>query len=87
MGLIRGLLTAPVAGPTRAGWWIIEQIVGAAEAEYYDEGRLIADLRHLAAEADAGQISEEEHAAAEAALLERLVEARAWRAGAVEETS
>jgi hypothetical protein len=87
MGLIRGLLTAPIALPARSGWWVIEQIVGAAEADLHDEGRLIAELRALAADADAGHISEEEHAAAEAVLLERLVEARAWRAGAVEETS
>jgi hypothetical protein len=85
MGLITGLLTAPVSGPARAGWWIIEQVVAAAEAEHYDENRLVAALRELAADADAGRISEEEHAVAEAALLERLVEARAWRAGAVEE--
>ena len=87
MGLIRGLLTAPITVPTRAGWWILEQIVGAAEADMYDEGRLVAELRELAAQVEAGQISEEEHAVAEAVLLERLVEARAWRAEAVEETS
>jgi hypothetical protein len=87
VGLIRGLLTAPVTVPSRAGWWILEQVVGTAEAEMYDEGRLIAQLRELAAELDAGHLSEEEHAVAETAVLERLVEARAWRAGSVEETS
>jgi hypothetical protein len=79
VGLIRGLLTLPVAGPAKAGWWVLEQVVGAAEADLYDEGRIIAELRNLAAEADAGRITEDEHAAAEAALLERLVEARARR--------
>jgi len=87
MGLIRGLLTAPVAGPARAGWWMIGQVVGAAEADMYDEGRLMAQLRELAHQVEAGHLSEDQHAVAEAAVLERLVEARAWRAGAVEETS
>jgi hypothetical protein len=79
VGLIRGLITAPVAGPARAGWWVLEQVIGAAEADLYDEGRITAELRALAAVADAGELSEQEHAAAEAALIDRLVEARARR--------
>jgi hypothetical protein len=71
------LLTLPVTGPIQAGWWVLEQIVGAAEAELYDEGKIRAQLRQLAADVDAGRLSEEEHALAEAALLERLIEARA----------
>jgi hypothetical protein len=85
VGLIRGLLTAPIAGPARAGWWVIEQVVGTAEAELYDEGAIVAQIRALAAEADAGRISEEEHAAAESELLARLVEARRRRADSNEE--
>jgi hypothetical protein len=79
VGLIRGLITAPVAGPARAGWWVLEQVIGAAEADLYDEGRITAELRALAAAADAGELTEQEHAAAEAALIDRLVEARARR--------
>jgi hypothetical protein len=86
VGLIRGLLTAPVVGPGRAGWWVLEQVIGQAEAELYDESRITADLRSLAAEADAGRITEQEHAVAEAALIDRLVEARARRAATTEET-
>jgi hypothetical protein len=62
VGLISGLLTLPITGPARAGWWILEQVIGAAEAELYDEDKITAQLRALAAEA---------------ALIERLVEARA----------
>jgi hypothetical protein len=86
VGLIRGLLTAPVAGPARAGWWVLEQVIGAAEAEMYDEARITADIRALATAVDEGRISEEEHALAEAALIERLVEARARRDAASQET-
>lgn len=74
------LLTLPIAGPVRAGWWVVERVVGAAEAELYDEDRIVAALRTLAAEVEDGRITEEEYAAGEAALLERLVEARRRRA-------
>jgi hypothetical protein len=78
MGLL-SLLTWPVTGPARGGWWVLEQIGGAAEAELYDEGKIVAELRALTAEVEAGRISEEEHAAAEEILLARLMEARARR--------
>lgn len=84
MGLL-GLLTLPVTGPARAGWWVLEQITAAAEDELYDEGRIRQQMRALAAEADAGRIGEREHAAAEEVLLQRLIEARARRQQAQEE--
>jgi hypothetical protein len=84
MGLL-GLLTVPLIGPVRAGWWVIEQIAATAEAELYDEDRIVAALRSLAVEVQDGRISEDEHAAAEAVLLERLVEARPRRPAAGEE--
>lgn len=86
MGLIGKLLTLPVAGPAHAGRWVIEQVIGTAEAELYDEGRIISHLRALTAELEAGRITEEEHAAAEAVLLERLMEARARGRAEPEET-
>lgn len=78
MGLL-SLLAAPVTAPARAGWWVLEQVVAAAEAELYDEDRIAAELRQLAAAAEEGAIGEAEHAAAEEVLLERLLEARARR--------
>lgn len=78
MGLL-SLLTLPVTGPVRGGAWVLGQIVETARAEVYDEGRIVAELRALAAEVEAGRISEDEHAAAEEILLERLLEARARR--------
>jgi hypothetical protein len=78
MGLL-SLLTWPVTGPVRGGWWVMEQVVAAAEAELYDEGKIVAELRALATEVEEGRISEEEHAAAEEILLARLMEARARR--------
>jgi hypothetical protein len=78
MGLL-SLLTFPITGPVRGGWWVLEQIVETAEAELYDEGRIVAELRALTADVEAGRISEDEHAAAEEILLARLMEARARR--------
>jgi hypothetical protein len=78
MGLL-SLLTFPVTGPARGGWWVLEQVLEAAEAELYDEGRIVAELRALTADVEAGRISEEEHAAAEEVLLARLMEARGRR--------
>jgi hypothetical protein len=78
--MIGRLLATPVTGPGKAGWWVLQQIVTAAEDELYDEERIVAEIRALAGELDAGRITEEEHAFAEEALLEKLVEARAFRA-------
>lgn len=79
MGLLTKLLTFPVTGPVKGGWWVLDQIVAHAEAELYDERKITDEMRALAAQVEAGEISEQEHAAAEEALLERLVEARARR--------
>lgn len=84
--MIGRLLTLPVTGPARGGWWVLERIVRAAEDELYDEERIVARIRGLAADLEAGRITEQEHARAEEALLERLVEARAFHAAREEET-
>jgi hypothetical protein len=78
--MIGRLLALPVTGPAKAGWWILERIVGAAEDELYDEDRIVAQIRALSTELEEGRITEDEHALAEEALLDRLVEARAFRA-------
>lgn len=77
--MIGRLLALPVIGPAQAGWWVLQQLVAAAEDELYDEDRIVAEIRALAAQLDEGHITEEEHAIAEEALLERLVEARALK--------
>lgn len=86
MGLVTGLVTLPLTGPVRAGWWVVEQLVAHAEAELYDEDRIVAELRDLTARVERGDVTEEQHAAAEAALLERLAVARAHRRALTEET-
>ena len=79
MGLISGLLKLPLA-PVTGTVWIAEQIQAAAEAEYYEESAIQAQLREIEAARQAGQIGEDEAAQAEEELLERLLEGRARKA-------
>ena len=76
MGLIGGLLKLPLS-PVLGTVWVAEQIQAAAEAEYYDEGAIQSQLRDIDAARQAGTIDEAEAAAAEDALIERLLEGRA----------
>ena len=75
MGLISGLIKLPLA-PVTGTVWLAEQIQAAAEAEYYDEGAIQAQLREIDAARAAGTIDDAEADAAEDALLERLLEGR-----------
>jgi Gas vesicle protein G len=76
MGLISGLLKLPLS-PVLGTVWIAEQIQAQAEAEYYDEAAIQAQLRDIDAARQAGTIDEAEAEAAEDALIERLLEGRA----------
>ncbi|HZB85510.1 MAG TPA: c-type cytochrome biogenesis protein CcmI [Gaiellaceae bacterium] len=79
MGLITGLLTLPLA-PVRGTVWLAERVQEQAEAEYYDEDAIRAQLMDIDAAREAGEISDEEATEAEEELVQRLIAARAWRA-------
>ena len=76
MGLIGALIKLPLA-PVTGTVWVAERLQEQAEAEYYDEGAIQAQLREIDAARQAGEIEEADAAAAEDALLERLLEGRA----------
>jgi hypothetical protein len=76
VGLISGIFKLPLA-PVTGTVWIAEKILEQAEAEYYDDGAIQAQLREIEAARQAGQIGEDEAAQAEEELLERLLEGRA----------
>ena len=76
MGLISALVKLPLA-PLTGTVWIAEQIQAQAEAEYYDEGAIQAQLREIDEARRAGTIDDGEADAAEDALMERLLEGRA----------
>ncbi len=75
MGLITGLLTLPLA-PIRGTVWIAERIYEQAEAEFYDERTIRAQLMEIQEAREAGEIDEATAAEAEDILLERLIAAR-----------
>jgi Gas vesicle protein G len=75
VGLISGLLTLPLA-PVRGTVWLAEQIQEQAESELYDEAAIRQGLLELEAAREEGVLSEEEIAAAEDDLIERLLEIR-----------
>jgi hypothetical protein len=75
MGLISGLLLLPLA-PVRGTVWLAERIYEQAEAEYYDESAIRAQLMEIDRAREAGEIDEATAAEAEDILLERLIAAR-----------
>jgi hypothetical protein len=79
VGLISGLLTLPLA-PVRGTVWLAERIQEQAEHELYDEDVIRAQLMELEEARQSGEYDEEDIAAAEDILLERLLTSRAMAA-------
>jgi hypothetical protein len=77
MGLITGLLTLPLA-PVRGTVWLAERIQEQAEEELYDESAIRDGLLELEAARQDGTLDEQELAAAEDALIERLMAGRGF---------
>jgi Gas vesicle protein G len=71
VGLITGLLTLPLA-PVRGVAWIGERVQEQAEAEFYDENRIMSELTELEEEKTSGEIGEDEFERRVDELLERL---------------
>lgn len=71
MGLITGILTLPLA-PVRGVAWVAERVQEQAEAEFYDENRIMRELTELEEEKTSGEIGEDEFDRRVDELLERL---------------
>ena len=84
MGLLSGLLLFPITGPVYGLKFVLEQIQAQVDAQLLDEGQVTADLMTIGLQHDLGEISDEEYAGQEAALLERLNAIRAYKAGLAE---
>lgn len=78
MGLIRGILTLPLA-PVRGTLWLAEALAEEADRELYDEERIMRELLDLELREDAGELDAAERERREDELLERLEIARARR--------
>ena len=74
MGLITGLLTLPVA-PLRGTVAVAEQVLRAAEDEFYDPGRIRAQLDDVERRRESGELTDDEAMAWEDELIERLMAA------------
>ena len=75
MGLLTGLLTLPLA-PVRGTVWIAERLLEEAERELGDETAVRRRLAELEVRHELGEISDEELAEAEDALLVQLAARR-----------
>ncbi|WP_433338643.1 gas vesicle protein GvpG [Spirillospora sp. CA-294931] len=74
VGLFTGLLTLPLA-PVRGVVWIAEVLTEQAEAQLYDPARIAAELRALPDMVADGEITQDEAAAREDELFDRLTRA------------
>ncbi len=75
MGLFK-LLTLPVSGPVLGGKWVLQTILDQAERQHYDVTGIQQQMAELAAQYQAGVVSDAEFDRQEEALLQRLLEAR-----------
>lgn len=75
MGIVSGLLGLPLA-PVRGVLWLAQQIQEQAEEQYYDPARIRAQLEQVDEARRSGELSEEECAEIENALLQRLMTRR-----------
>ncbi|APE19859.1 MULTISPECIES: gas vesicle protein GvpG [Streptomyces] len=78
MGLLTGILTLPLA-PLRGTAWVVDQVLLAAEREYYDPEPVRAQLAALVDDLANGRVEAEEFDRREDALLDRLDEIEAYR--------
>ena len=82
MGLFTGLLTLPLA-PVRGVAWIAGVVAEQAEAELYDEQRIMRELAELEAAHEVGEIGDDQLSEGVEVLLGRLEtgrQLREWRA-------
>jgi hypothetical protein len=75
VGLLTGLITLTVA-PVRGVAWLAEQVLDQATQEQYDPAEVYQQLAELDKARQAGVITPEQCAAAEDALVARLMRAR-----------
>ena len=76
MGILGSLLTAPVFGPINGVLWLARTIEQQANAERWDEGKVIGGLAELELDLDLGKIGIEEYETREAVFLQQLKEIR-----------
>lgn len=79
MGLLKHLLFWPVTGPMALVDFSLRRVEGVVHHELTDDQRVKEDLMELQMKLELGEVDEAEYARAEAEIVERLKEVRAWR--------
>jgi Gas vesicle protein G len=75
VGLFKELALLPLA-PVRGTAWVAEQLADEADRQLYDEDNIKREMIQLEIDYEDGRIGDEERAAIEEDLLERLAVAR-----------
>ncbi|MFE2992858.1 gas vesicle protein GvpG [Streptomyces sp. NPDC059262] len=78
MGLLTGILTLPLM-PLHGTTWVVDQVLLAAEREYYDPQPVRAELAALVDDLANHRVNDEEFDRREDALLDRLDEIETYR--------
>jgi hypothetical protein len=81
MGVLGSILTLPVLGPIDAVFWLAQTIKQQADAERWDESKIVGALAELEIDLDLGKIDTGEYDEREAELLQRLKEIREEKNG------
>jgi hypothetical protein len=79
MGFLTKLLFFPIAGPVAGVRWSLGKVQSVVEEELTDDTPVKQDLMELQMKLELGDITDEEYAEQEAAIMSRLREVRAWR--------
>ncbi len=79
MLIIDRLLLLPITGPVAGLKWIFRQVANVADEQLMDDSAVKDELLELQMALETGDVSEEEYAVREAALMRRLREIRAYR--------
>lgn len=76
MSILGRILASPVLGPINGVLWLARTIEEQANAERWDEGKVIGGLAELELDLDLGKIDVAEFEARETMLLQQLKEIR-----------
>ena len=79
MGLLTHLIFWPVTGPVAGIKWTLTKVQRVVEDELVDDTAVKQDLMELNMRLELGDITDDEYAVEEAALMRRLREIREWR--------
>ncbi|MGH7718979.1 MAG: gas vesicle protein GvpG [Gemmatimonadaceae bacterium] len=79
MGLLSKILFFPISGPVAGIRWSLNKVQQVAETELTDDSAVKQDLMELQMRLELGEIDDDEYAARERVLMERLRDVRYWR--------